>query len=43
MHEKLGSWVPVFGAAIALDILTALLAIGLLKPWRQRYLSRTND
>jgi oxalate/formate antiporter len=40
MHEKLGSWVPVFGTAITLDIITALLAIGLLKPWRARYLER---
>jgi len=40
MHEKLGSWVPVFGTAITLDIVTALLAIALLKPWRRRYLSR---
>jgi MFS transporter, OFA family, oxalate/formate antiporter len=40
MHEKLGSWVPVFGTAIALDIVTALLAIALLKPLRRRYLQR---
>jgi OFA family oxalate/formate antiporter-like MFS transporter len=40
MHEKLGSWVPVFGTAITLDIITALLAIALLKPWRRRYLQR---
>jgi oxalate/formate antiporter len=40
MHEKLGSWVPVFGTAITLDIITALLAIVLLKPWRLRYLER---
>ena len=38
MHEKLGSWVPVFGTAITLDIVTALLAIAVLKPWRARYL-----
>jgi len=42
MHEKLGSWVPVFGTAITLDIVTALLAIALLKPWRRRYLDRTS-
>jgi oxalate/formate antiporter len=40
MHEKLGSWVPVFGTAITLDIITALLAIVLLKPWRLRYRER---
>ncbi len=38
MHEKLGSWMPVFGVAITLDIATALLAIAVLKPARQRYL-----
>jgi MFS family permease len=40
MHEKLGSWVPVFGTAITLDIITALLAVVLLKPWRLRYRER---
>jgi MFS transporter, OFA family, oxalate/formate antiporter len=40
MHEKLGSWVPVFATAIVLDIITALLAIALLKPLRRRYLER---
>ncbi|KAI3595182.1 putative MFS-type transporter [Cupriavidus necator H850] len=38
MHEKLGSWMPVFGVAITLDIATALLAIAVLKPARRRYL-----
>ena len=41
MHEKAGSWLPVFGTAITLDIVTALLAILLLKPWRRRYLATT--
>jgi oxalate/formate antiporter len=40
MHQKAGSWVPVFGTAITLDILTAVLAIALLKPLRARYLAR---
>jgi OFA family oxalate/formate antiporter-like MFS transporter len=39
MHEKLGSWVPVFGTAITLDVVTALLAIALLRPWRRRFLT----
>ncbi|QET01964.1 MULTISPECIES: oxalate/formate MFS antiporter [Cupriavidus] len=39
MHERMGSWMPVFGVAIALDIITAVLAIAILKPWRRRYLS----
>jgi hypothetical protein len=41
MHERLGSWVPVFGAAITLDVVTALLAITVLKPWRRRFLERS--
>jgi oxalate/formate antiporter len=41
MHEKLGSWVPVFATAITLDIVTALLAIAVLKPWRRRFLGRS--
>ena len=41
MHEASGSWVPVFAVVITLDVVTALLAIGLLKPMRQKYL-RTN-
>lgn len=39
MHERLGSWMPVFGVAITLDIVTALLAIAVLKPWRRHYLA----
>jgi oxalate/formate antiporter len=38
MHEKTGSWHPVFGTAITLDILAAVLALLVLKPWRKRYL-----
>jgi len=38
MHQKAGSWVPVFGTAITLDILTAVLAIFMLKPMRARFL-----
>jgi OFA family oxalate/formate antiporter-like MFS transporter len=39
MHEKTGSWSPVFGTAITLDIFAALLALVVLKPWRRRYLA----
>ncbi|MFC4421992.1 oxalate/formate MFS antiporter [Cupriavidus pampae] len=39
MHERMGSWMPVFGVAITLDIVTAVLALAILKPWRRRYLS----
>ncbi|MCZ2496563.1 oxalate/formate MFS antiporter [Xylophilus sp. Kf1] len=41
MHEKTGSWFPVFGTAITLDILAAVLALFVLKPWRKRYLAET--
>jgi OFA family oxalate/formate antiporter-like MFS transporter len=41
MHEKTGSWFPVFGTAITLDIVAALLALFVLKPWRKRYLEET--
>ena len=37
LHEATGTWTPVFGVAIAADLLTALLAIGVLKPLRRRY------
>jgi oxalate/formate antiporter len=39
MHQHAGSWVPVFGTAITLDIATALLAIAVLKPMRRRFLA----
>ncbi|MCA6218040.1 oxalate/formate MFS antiporter [Ideonella sp. B7] len=38
MHQSTGSWLPVFGTAITLDVCAALLAILLLKPMRERYL-----
>lgn len=41
MHERTGSWHPVFATAIALDIIAALLALLVLKPWRRRYLAVT--
>jgi oxalate/formate antiporter len=39
LHLQTGSWVPVFGSAITLDIVTAILALLVLKPMRQRYLN----
>jgi oxalate/formate antiporter len=36
LHEVTGSWIPVFGVVIALDLLAALLAIAVLKPLRRR-------
>jgi len=38
LHEATGSWLPVFATVIALDLLTALLAIAALKPMREKYL-----
>jgi OFA family oxalate/formate antiporter-like MFS transporter len=34
LKETTGSWVPVFGLIIAMDVLTALLALFVLKPMR---------
>ena len=41
LHERAGSWTPVFSLAIAADLLTAVLALALLKPMRARFLNRT--
>jgi OFA family oxalate/formate antiporter-like MFS transporter len=38
LHDATGTWTTVFGVAIAADLLTAVLAIALLKPLRQRAL-----
>ncbi|TDQ89476.1 oxalate/formate MFS antiporter [Paraburkholderia silvatlantica] len=40
LHQHTGSWIPVFGCAITLDITTALLALFVLKPARKRFLRR---
>jgi oxalate/formate antiporter len=40
IFESTGSWLPVFGLVIAMDILTGLLALFVLKPMRRAYLSR---
>ena len=34
LHEQTGSWSPVFGLAIGADLLTAVLALAVLKPMR---------
>jgi hypothetical protein len=36
LHEATGTWTTVFGLAIAADLLTAVLAIAVLKPLRAR-------
>ncbi|WP_435946755.1 oxalate/formate MFS antiporter [Dryocola sp. BD586] len=40
LYQKTSSWNLVFGSAITLDILCALLAFFVLKPWRQRFITR---
>ena len=37
LREKTGTWTPVFSLAIGADILTALLALFVLKAMRKRY------
>ncbi len=38
LHQQTGSWTPVFAIAIGADLLTAALAISVLRPMRRRYL-----
>ena len=38
LHGATGTWTSVFGVAIAADILTAVLALLVLKPMRAAYL-----
>ena len=37
LRDVTGSWLPVFGIAIALDSVTGVLALFVLKPYRARY------
>ncbi|WP_428484479.1 oxalate/formate MFS antiporter [Rhodopila sp.] len=37
LHQATGTWTAVFGVGIAADLLTALLAVAMLKPLRVRY------
>jgi oxalate/formate antiporter len=41
LHDAAGSWSAVFGVAIAADLLTAALALFLLKPMRAAWRNRT--
>ncbi|MFM0036900.1 oxalate/formate MFS antiporter [Paraburkholderia strydomiana] len=41
LHQHAGSWVPVFGVAITLDVVTAVLAMLVLKPMRARFLQKS--
>jgi cyanate permease len=38
LHDATGSWVPVFGLAIAMDVITAVLALFVLKQMRHGYI-----
>jgi oxalate/formate antiporter len=38
MHDAAGSWLPVFGLIVAMDVITGLLALFVLKPWRAAWL-----
>jgi MFS transporter, OFA family, oxalate/formate antiporter len=40
IFEGTGSWMPVFGLVIGMDILTGLLAVFVLKYLRRRWLAR---
>jgi MFS transporter, OFA family, oxalate/formate antiporter len=37
LHDAIGSWLPVFGIIIAMDILTGVLALAVLKPMRRAH------
>jgi MFS family permease len=41
LHDATGSWLPVFGILVAMDTLTAILAIALLKPMRRAFAAAT--
>ncbi|WP_294901181.1 oxalate/formate MFS antiporter [Tatumella sp. UBA2305] len=40
LYQHTQSWMPVFSSAITLDVVTAVLALLVLKPVRQRFLKR---
>ena len=40
IYEATGSWMPVFGMVIGMDILTGLLALFVLKPMRRSWMMR---
>jgi MFS transporter, OFA family, oxalate/formate antiporter len=41
IYETTGSWMPVFGLVIGMDVLTGLLALFVLKPLRRTWMMRT--
>ena len=40
LHDTTGNWLPVFYLAVAMDVITALLAFFVLKPMRLAYLAK---
>jgi MFS transporter, OFA family, oxalate/formate antiporter len=40
IYEATGSWMPVFGLVIGMDILTGFLALFVLKPLRRRWIAQ---
>jgi oxalate/formate antiporter len=40
IYEATGSWLPVFGLVIAMDVLTGFLVLFALKPQRRKWLAR---
>jgi MFS transporter, OFA family, oxalate/formate antiporter len=40
IYERTGSWLPVFGLVITMDLLTGLLALFALKPLRRKWRAR---
>jgi oxalate/formate antiporter len=43
MHDATGSWMPVFIVVIAMNFATAILAQWILKPMRNKFLSKTEE
>jgi MFS family permease len=43
LHQATGSWIPVFVVIIAMNFATAILALWVLKPRRQRWLAGMAD
>ena len=41
LREQTGSWLPVFAIIIAMDALTGILALAVLKPMRRAYAARS--
>ena len=40
LREQTGSWLPVFAIIIAMDALTGILALAVLKPMRRAYVAK---